>query len=86
MDPDQLISIHTVSVSKNRIYLGSAGQGLICYLHKCIFFYIVTIFILTSIHFYFTLLAGFFFIFLSSAVFFFKLIYYIVLRESNRLD
>ena len=29
LDPDQLISIHTVSVSKNGIYLGSAGQGLI---------------------------------------------------------
>ena len=29
VDPDQLISIHTVSVSKNGIYLGSAGQGLI---------------------------------------------------------
>ena len=42
MDPDQLISIHTVSVSKNGIYLGSAGQGLIWYLHKCFFYYIVT--------------------------------------------
>ena len=31
LDPDQLISIlgDTVSVSKNGIYLGSAGQGLI---------------------------------------------------------
>ena len=70
MDPDQLISFHTVSVSKNRIYLGSTGQGLIWYLHKCIYYNIVTLFILTSIHFYFTLLAGNFLIFLSSAVFF----------------
>ena len=70
MDPDQLISFHTVSVSENRIYLGSAGQGLIWYLHKCIYYNIVTLFILTSIHFYFTLLAGNFLIFLSSAVFF----------------
>ena len=70
MDPDQLISFHTVSVSKNRIYLGSAGQGLIWYLHKCIYYNIVTLFILTSIRFYFTLLAGNFLIFLSSAVFF----------------
>ena len=70
MDPDQLISFHIVSVSKNRIYLGSAGQGLIWYLHKCIYYNIVTLFILTSIRFYFTLLAGNFLIFLSSAVFF----------------
>ena len=68
MDPDQLISFHTVSVSKNRIYLGSAGQGLIfdIYTSAFIIIYIVTLFILTS----FTLLAGNFLIFLSSAVFF----------------
>ena len=50
--------------------LGSAGQGLIWYLHKCIFYNIVTIFILTSIHFYFTLLAGFFLYFCHLLSFF----------------
>ena len=45
-------------VSKNGIYLGSAGQRLIWYLCKCIYYNIVTLFISTSIHFYFTLLVG----------------------------
>ena len=64
-------------VSKNRIYLGSAGQRLIWYLCKCIYYNIVTLFISTSIHFYFTLLVGNYLGILSSAVFS-KLIYYIV--------
>ena len=64
-------------VSKNGIYLGSAGQRLIWYLCKCIYYNIVTLFISTSIHFYFTLLVGNYLGILSSAVFS-KLIYYIV--------
>ena len=64
-------------VSKNGIYLGSAGQRLIWYLCKCIYYNIVTLFISTSIHIYFTLLGGNYLGILSSAVFS-KLIYYIV--------
>ena len=64
-------------VSKNGIYLGSAGQRLIWYLCKCIYYSIVTLFVSTSIHFYFTLLVGNYLGILSSAVFS-KLIYYIV--------
>ena len=64
-------------VSKNGIYLGSAGQRLIWYLCKCIYYNIVTLFISTSIHFYFTLLVWNYLGILSSAVFS-KLIYYIV--------
>ena len=77
-------------VSKNRIYLGSEGQRLIWYLCKCIYYNIVTLFILTSIHFYFTLLVGNYLGILSSAVFFkINLLYssfIITIRESNSLD
>ena len=58
-------------------YLGSAGQRLIWYLCKCIYYNIVTLCISTSIHFYFTLFVGNYLGILSSAVFS-KLIYYIV--------
>ena len=78
--------------SKNGIYLGSAGQGLIWYLHKCIYYNIVTVFILTSIHFYFTLLAGNFCrYFVICCLFWINLLhvysfFIITTRESNSLD
>ena len=65
------------SVVSKTGYLGSAGQRLIWYLCKCIYYNIVTLFISTSIHFYFTLFVGNYLGILSSAVFS-KLIYYIV--------
>ena len=73
----QMTKVWWSVVSKNGIYLGSAGQRLILYLCKCIYYNIVTLFVSTSIHFYFTLLVGNYLGILSSAVFS-KLIYYIV--------
>ena len=73
----QMTKVWWSVVSKNGIYLGSAGQRLIWYLCKCIYYNIVTLFVSTSIHFYFTLLVGNYLGILSSAVFS-KLIYYIV--------
>ena len=86
----QMTKVWWSVVSKNGIYLGSAGQRLIWYLCKCIYYNIVTLFVSTSIHFYFTLLVGNYLGILSSAVFS-KLIYYIssfiiTIRESNSLD
>ena len=68
----QMTKVRWSVVSKNGIYLGSAGQRLIWYLCKCIYYNIVS----TSIHFYFTLLVGNYLGILSSV--FSKLIYYIV--------
>ena len=73
----QMTKVWWSVVSKNGIYLASAGQRLIWYLCKCIYYNIVTLFVSTSIHFYFTLLVGNYLGILSSAVFS-KLIYYIV--------